>query len=369
MKLKFNSIVALFAILSACQIGRSVVHQTPGMNDYKIFPNRDLHANNRAFIFPKGRPMKAQIPEALNIQGKEVPFEKFLKENNTVGFLIIQNDTVLFEKYFEGYDSSSIVPSFSMANCYTSALIGCAIEDGLIGSVDDAVINYIPELKKNGFEKVTIKHLLQMTSGLDFSETSSDPLAEAATFYYGKNLEHNTLHLTLKREPGKVFDFTSGSTQILGLILQRVLKNENITHYFERRIWFPIETEFDGSWSIDKNDGMEKTFCCINARARDYAKFGRLYLKNGNWNGKQIVPGKWVKESLTPDATNGGVNYFKYQWWLYENDADHAFYAEGNLGQFIYVNPNKNLIIIRLGTAQGKVNWKEFFAKYAATVE
>ena len=369
MKIRFTFLIAFIFILSACQVGKTIVYNSRGINDHQIFTKRDLHANNNPFIFPKGRPMKAQVPAAVNIKGKEIVFEKYLKDNKTVSFLIIQNDTIVYEKYFDGYDSASIVPSFSMANAYTSALIGCAIEDGLIGSVEDQVTNYIPEMKKNGFDKVTIKQLLQMTSGIDFDERFSDPTSDGATFYYGSDLEKSTIHLTLKRAPGTIFDFKSGSAQILGLILQRVLKSENLTHYFERRIWFPMETQFDGSWSIDKNDGIEKTFCCINARARDFAKFGRLYLNNGAWNGKQIVPSKWVKESLTADATNGGVNYFKYQWWLYENNADHAFYAQGQLGQFIYVNPKKNLIIVRLGKDEGEVNWQTLFANYAASVE
>jgi len=354
--------------LSTCTIVKSIVRKR-SVEDYKIFPDRGLHANNNPFVFPKGRPLTARAPEGLKVQGKEVKFDKYLEENKTIGFLIIQNDTLVYEKYFGSYDSASIISSFSMADSYTSAIIGCAIEDGLIKSVDLPVTDFIPELQKNGFEKVTIKHLLQMTSGLDFNESFSDPMGEAATFYYGKNIQESAIHLTLKREPGKAFDYRSGSTQLLGLILQRVLKNETITHYFERRIWFPIETEFNGSWSIDRNDGIEKTFCCINARARDFAKFGRLYLNKGNWNGKQVISEKWINESLTADLTNGGVNYYKYQWWLYENNPDGAFYAQGYLGQYIYVNPKKNLIIVRLGKGEGNVNWKSLFSNYAATID
>ena len=208
-----------------------------------------------------------------------------------------------------------------------------------------------------------------MTSGLDFKELYKDPMGEASSFYYGRNLYRNSIHLTLEREPGKAFDFTSGSIQLLGLVLQRALKSEKISHYFERRIWFQIEPEFDASWSIDKIEGTEKAFCCMNARALDYAKFGRLFMNNGSWNGKQIIPAKWVNESLTADPTDGGANYFKYQWWLYENNPDKAFYARGDFGQFVYVNPKKNLIIVRLGKDVGNVNWQQFFANYAASIE
>jgi CubicO group peptidase (beta-lactamase class C family) len=126
--------------------------------------------------------------------------------------------------------------------------------------------------------------------------------------------------------------------------------------------------EFDGSWSIDRNEGMEKTFCCINASARDFAKFGRLYLHRGDWHGKQIVPAAWVDESTTPDETDAGARFYKYNWWLMDSP-DHAFYAEGHLGQYIYINPQKNLVIVRLGKDYGSVNWQNIFATYAATIE
>jgi len=367
MKNKLALILGVLFILSACSIVKSLVNKR-SINDYKKFSKRDIHANNKPFKFPKGNPLAVKIPLGLNIDGNEVTFEKYLSDNKTVAFLIIQNDTLAYEKYFGTHDSASIIPSFSISNTFISALIGCAIQDGIIKSVDDSVLTYIPELTKNGFKDVTIKHLLQMTSGLDFKESYKDPMGEAATFYYGRNIYKNEIHLTLEREPGKAFDFTSGSIQLLALVLQRALKNEKVAHYFERRIWFQIEPEFDASWSTDKVDGTEKAFCCMNARALDFAKFGRLFMQKGNWNGKQIIPEKWVNESLNPDLSGGGVKYFKYQWWLYDN-SDNAFYAQGDLGQFIYVNPRKNLIIVRLGEDVGNVNWQQFFASYAATIQ
>ncbi len=370
MKFKFIAIVLLFTCISACQFGRSIIFNFPGINDYKIFPQRDLHAHNKAFHFIPGPSAGAPRPKGLTIKNKEVTFEKYLKDNKTVAFLIIHDDRMVYEQYFSGYDSSSIVPSFSIAKAFTSALIGCAIQDGFIQSVDQHIIDFIPELRKNGFEEVKIKHLLQMTSGLDFDENYADPFSDAAHFYYGTDIRFLCKHLTLNREPGKLFDYSSGSTQLLGLLLERALGNETITHYFDRRLWFPLEMEFDGGWSMEKKKGgIEKTFCCINARARDYAKFGRLYLNNGNWNGKQIVPAQWVKESTTFDASEGGAYDYKYQWWLYAHDPDGAYYAEGHLGQYIYVNPAKKLIIVRLGKNYGDVNWKELFQGYAANVQ
>jgi CubicO group peptidase (beta-lactamase class C family) len=251
-----------------------------------------------------------------------------------------------------------------MAKSISSILIGCAIDDGLIKSVDESITNYIPELKKNGLEKVTIKHLLQMTSGIKFNESYINPFGDAASFYYGLNLRKQIAKMKLKHEPGKKFEYISGNTQLLGLVLERSLRGKTITQYLQDKLWTPLGMEYSASWSIDRNkNGLEKTFCCLNARARDFAKIGRLYKNKGNWNGTQIVSQKWVDESTKLDTTDGSVDYYQYQWWLPTPNED--FMAEGILGQFVYVNPSKNLIIVRLGKNEGKANWWTIFTSLA----
>lgn len=357
-------VVVLLIVLSSCKLGRFVVYNFADIKDYKKFPSRPLTSNGTKFNFhstPNGK-----YPKTLKFGDKSVAFDKLLEDNKTVAFLIIKNDTIQYEKYFNGYNQESIIPSFSMAKSITSILIGCAIDDGHIKSIEEPIINYIPELKKNGFDKVTIKHLLQMTSALKFSESYINPFGEAASFYYGNNLKREIYKLKLKGTPGEKTEYVSGNTQLLGLVLERALKGKNITDYFQEKLWTPLEMEYDASWSIDKKEeGIEKTFCCINARARDFAKIGRLYLNKGNWNGKQIVSKKWVAESTKVDSTEGSVAEYQYQWWLPSKDGD--FMAEGILGQFIYVNPSKNIVILRMGKNYGKVNWSDLFtllAKY-----
>jgi len=245
-----------------------------------------------------------------------------------------------------------------MAKSVTSILIGCAIDDKLIQSVSEPVTNYIPELKENGFENVTLEHLLQMTSGLDFNESYSNPFDDAVTIYYGRNLRKTLGKMKLKTASGKTFEYASGNTQLLGLVLERALKGRTISNYLEEKIWKPMEMEFDASWSLDKREnGLEKTFCCLNARARDYAKLGRLYLNKGKWNDKQIVSEAWVSQSTKIDTSNGSAWYYQYQWWLPTQTGD--FMAQGILGQYIYVQPEKNLIIVRLGKNHGKADWVE----------
>ena len=365
-------VIITLSLFTSCQLGRFVIYNFADIKDHKKFQSRPLTANTSPYNFQTTN--SGKIPKEIN----GIPFDKYLEDNKTVAFLIIKNDTIHYEKYFKGYDKQSIVPSFSMAKSVTSILIGCAIDEGLIKSVDEPITNYIPELINNGFDKVTIKHLLQMTSGIKFNESYVNPFGDAASFYYG---------LKLKSEPGKKFEYVSGNTQLLGLVLERSLKGKTITSYLQEKLWTPLGMEYDASWSIDrKKNGIEKTFCCLNARARDFAKIGRLYLHNGKWNGKQIISQNWVEESTNADTTNGGVVFYKYQWWLptallnlgaekynlkYPNkekltlSSDKDFMAEGILGQFIYVNPTKKLIIVRLGKNEGKVNWWYTFTSLA----
>jgi len=356
IKVGFIAIMSLF--LTACQLGRFVVYNFADINDHKKFQYRALNADSSKFNFHEID--NGKFPKEIN----NIPFDKYLADNKTVAFLVIRNDTIQYEKYFKGYDRESIVPSFSMAKSVTSILIGCAIDEGLIKSVEEPITNYIPELKKNGFEKVSIKHLLQMTSGIDFNESYFNPFGDAASFYYGLNLRKQIGKMKLKNESGKKFEYVSGNTQLLGLVLERALQGKTITKYLQEKLWTTLGMEYDASWSIDrKKNGLEKTFCCLNACARDFAKIGRLYKNKGNWNGKQIVSEKWVEESTKLDTTNGSVKYYQYQWWLPTPNED--FMAEGILGQFVYVNPSKDLIIVRLGKKEGKANWWSIFTSLA----
>jgi CubicO group peptidase (beta-lactamase class C family) len=339
-------------------LGRFVFFNFADVKDYKKFKSRPLHAGTAKFTFADAE--RKKLPTEIN----GVPFEKFLEEKKTVAFLIIKNDSIQYEKYFSGYDDTRIVPSFSMAKSVTSILIGCALDDGFIKSVDEPVTNYLTELKPNGFDKVTIKHLLQMTSGIDFNESYFNPFGDAAAFYYGTNLRKHIRKMTLANEPGKKFQYASGNTQLLGLVLERALKTKTVTQYLQEKIWTPLGMEFDASWSIDREkNGLEKTFCCINARARDFAKIGRLYMNKGNWNGAQLVSSKWVEESTKLDTSDGSVPYYQYQWWLPTPGSD--FMAAGILGQYVYVNPSKNLVIVRLAKKDGDADWWGFFKSIA----
>ena len=355
--LLFSIFVLLF---SSCKVGRFFIYNFADINDHKKFPSRELVSSRTPFQFIDG---KNKIAEpVLNTTAGVLSLNQLNEKHKTVAFLIIRNDSLLFEQYYNGYSHERVVPSFSVAKSFTSALIGCAIDDGLIKSVNEPITNYIPELKKNGFDKVTIRHVLLMTSGLKFNESYYNPFGDAATFYYGRKLRKSIAKMKLETEPGTEFEYQSGNTQLLGLILERALKTKTVTQYLQEKIWTPLQMETPASWSIDKKkEGLEKTFCCINASAIDFAKFGRLYLNKGNWDGQQLISKDWVQESTKLDTTDGSVPYYQYQWWSARPGED--FFAEGILGQFIYVYPKKNLIIVRLGSSYDNVNWRRVFVK------
>lgn len=359
-KILLCTLLALLGLmmLSSCTMGRLILYNFSDIHDYRIFPKRELTPSATPFMFYAKTNQK--FPETIIHKGKTVNLTQFMEDESTLALLVIRNDTMLYEKYFSDKDKTLLVPSFSMAKCFTSALIGCAIEDGLIKSVEEPVTNYIPELKKNGFDKVKIKHVLQMTTGIKFNENYINPFSDVGTFYYGPNLRKHTTQMKLAYEPGTKFQYLSGNTEILGLVLERALKNKTITQYLQEKIWTPLQMEFDASWSIDqKKNGIEKTFCCLNARARDFAKFGKLFLNKGNYNGKQLVPANWVAQCSKADLTEGGAPGYKYCWWI-ENDG--SYQAQGYLGQHIYICPYKNIVIVKLSKYRDQsLKWAAYF--------
>ena len=356
------SLLVLALLLDGCTVGRFVKWNFADRRDYKKFPTRPLPASPEPFHYVEAA---TELAPKAHLEGdRSTPFDSWLADHKTVAFLVIRRDTILYERYFKGYDAAHVHPSFSMAKSVVSMLIGAAIADGLIRDVQQPIVDFIPELKDNGFEGVTIEHVLQMTSGIDFKESYVNPFGTVAKFYYGRQLEKYTLKLKLKRPPGTKWEYVSGDTQLLGLLLTRALRakgdQRTLTEYLNDRLWRPLGMEHASSWSIDKKkDGIEKAFCCINAPARDFAKLGSLYLKKGQWRGQQLVPKEWVETSTKADTARGGATFYRYQWWLPYTDG--PFNAEGILGQFIHVDPANQLVMVRLGGGRAGVPWEHVF--------
>lgn len=355
---------AAIFLLTGCTVGRMVVYQFSDIKDYKKFPSRPLEAPAEPFLFAENPDYWPTHRVRVTHNAHRYELDSLLPQTPTVAFLVIRNDTLLYENYFNKYNQESIVASFSSAKSFVSALVGFAIQDGYIHSVEDSMTQYLTQLQGKGFADVKIRHLLQMTSGIHHAENYFNPFAGVAKLYYGHNMRRQVLHLRPEHKPGFHFKYRSIDTQLLGMVVEKAI-GRNLTSYMQEKIWTPLGMESDASWSIDrKKDGMEKAYCCINAIGRDFAKFGRLYLNKGNWNGKQLLPAAWVEKSTEIDTDEGAAWYYQYQWWMASRDGE--FFAEGHLGQFIYVNPKKNLVMVRLGKNYGDVTWVEVFRDIAS---
>jgi CubicO group peptidase (beta-lactamase class C family) len=389
-------VFTFMTIFSSCSIIQYYDWNLANQNDYRVFPGNILLKNQHPFFFHSSVNKKSiRLPSSIRVGNGDCGFEKALKESGTLAYLIVKNDTILYEKYFNNYNADSTISSFSVAKSFVSALVGIAINEGLINSTGEPITNYLPELKKSGFEKITIENLLDMQSGISFNERSMSPFGDIARYYYGRNLKKYIRRLQVKQESGKNFEYASVDVQLLGMILENATRKP-LYKYLQEKIWTPLGMEYNASWSVDSKENNEtKAFCCLNAKARDFAKFGRLYLHEGNWNGSQIVPKEWVNKSTVFDIAKNDFEY-SYLWWnnremriltdttkltgLYKiinvkrNDKMSVkyvakpgkdFYAEGLLGQFIYIYPEKNIIIVRLGKKRGDVIWPDVFQEIA----
>lgn len=339
-------------------VKRTIQYNFSGIGDYQIFPQHRMLAAPQPFRFDGVGQTGAGLRVSYGKQRDE-NLAALLARTDTTAFLFIKDDRIVAENYFDGYDRAAPSLSFSMAKSVLSILAGCALADGYFKSIDQPVTDFIPELAARGFAAVTLKHLLQMTSGLDYAEPGM-PLGLHDRLYYTDHLEREILNFKLKETPGTRFEYKSGDAMLLTLALQRALGNMSISDYMQQRLWQPMGMEYDGIWSIDHvPDGLEKTGCCLAATARDFAKFGRLYLDQGIWAGKQIVPAAWVKASNQTDLSIGSAWNYQRMWWRVAQDrAD--FMANGHLGQFLYINPSANAVIVRLGKSMGGLSREEW---------
>lgn len=402
--MKYLLFILIAFSLSSCYLGRFVFWNFADTRDYKKFPARQIAAPETPFLFVEAHDTIQEKMAKVKItrsNGQVLTLSEFVGDfGKSASFLIIRKDTILYEEYFGKYTKSNPpVPSFSVAKSFVSALVGFAVQDGLIASVEDPVTKYLPELKAEDpqFEQLTIEHLLDMRSGLKFNENSySNPFAPIAKFYYGKNLRKYTFETPFEAAPGSEREYQSVNTQLLGLVVAKVT-GKSLAEYLEEKIWLPLGMEFPASWSYDsRKNKVTKAYCCLNGQARDFAKFGRLYLKNGNWQGRQLLDSAWVQRSTRPNHEN---DCYQYQWYSpqyresvedsltavrldpqngesvwKESDSTYTyqtcgpdFLAIGILGQYIYVHPEKELIMVRQGKSD-KVGYRNLFEQLAKSL-
>ena len=298
------------------------------------------------------------IPNSVKFNKKK-PSKKFYelsKENGTTAFLVLKNDSVLFEEYFEGLPADSLSNSFSMSKSIVGLLVGCALKEGKIKSIDEPISNYLPDFDIENKGRVTIKHLLTMSSSINFNESYINPFGFAAEALYSNHLRELIYRYKLEGEPGKLFDYQSGNTQLLCFILEKAT-GEKIYNYASNKIWKNIGAQKNAVWCLDKPGGEARAFCCFNSNAKDFARIGQLMLHKGNYNGVQILDTNYVLETIKPAnilSDNLPNNKYGYHWWLINYKGNDVFYARGILGQYILCIPSKNMIAVRLGHKRSK---------------
>ena len=325
----------------------------------RVFPSKIIYHPAKTYNFQENL---RDLNTSYQFQGETRTMADFLQRTGNTGFLILKDDVIVYEKYSQGYTKFDKKTSWSVAKGFISALIGIAIDEGYIENINDPITKYMPELKESGYNNVPIKHILQMSSGIKFSEAYEDKNSDINQFLYKlflymRPMEKVILNYPSKFPSGDYFEYISLNTQILGLLLRQVT-GQDIVSYLEKKLWQPMGAESDAYWLTD-NYGTEVTFCGMNCTLRDYAKFALVYLHNGYFNGQQIISESWVKESTIPDSSHlqpGATDerYFKwgyqYHWWIPEG-SNGDYCATGAWGQYIYINPEKNFVGVKTGSS------------------
>jgi len=354
-----------------------------GESDYKDlekFPARTIHnapPTSRFDQLPENNPYVSQI-EAIANTYNDGSFEDYLESSGTTAFLVIHNDELLYERYSSGYDETSLQTSFSMAKSFASALVGIAIDEGDIRSVNEPITNYLPELLEQDkrFSQITIRDLLTMSSGIKYEEGGDLPWSEEADdtkTYYSTDLRELALeNCRIEGKPGEYFEYNNFNPLLVGMILERAT-GMRVSRYLQEKLWKPVGMEADGSWSLDStSSGFEKMESGVNARARDFARFGMLFAKEGNWEDERLISRGWVEESTRADTSTDPSQDYQYFWWVDTPDGKDHFSARGKYGQYIYVAPERDLVIVRLGKEEGEQGhgyWIDLFEELATKLD
>ena len=328
------------------------------MNEY--FDTKEIYNSDNIFLFPKRKTV--DIPKEFEFENQLFNTQKYLDSSYTQGFLILHEDSISFESYYLGQNKNTRHISWSVAKSFVSALMGIAINEGHIESIEDNVEKYLPELSSSGYNGVKIRELLQMSSGISFDETYSDINSDINKYWRGFILGNcqDAFAATLKNKitPGTFNHYVSINTHVLAMIIVKTT-GKSLTEYLEEKIWKKIGMENNGYWLVD-GKGMEMALGGLNATIRDYTKMGKLFLDSGRWKGLQIVPEKWVLESTSINgehleatsinSAHPNIGY-GYQWWIpgtsQKYGEEEEFIAIGIYNQFIYVNRSTKTVIVK----------------------
>lgn len=321
----------------------------PGIYDKDVFASSTIGSATKTFDW-------IDANQAMNINWNKPDFD-FLNQHQTTSFLVFRGDSLLIEKYWGDHQQRTVSNSFSAAKTFVALLVGIAWKEGKIRSLDDAVGDYIPAFQSEDKKIITIRHLLMMSSGLDWEESGKNPLSENAESYFGTDLYGLVTRQKRITQPGIQFNYQSGNSQLLAYVVEQAT-GKDLSAYAAEKIWSQIGTEADAYWSLDRENGDEKAFCCLYATSRDFGRLGRLILQHGRWNGKQIVPAEFMDLMVQnpPMTTEEGVPNLRYglHIWTYYWNGKPVYYCRGILGQYVISIPSENMVIVRTGKSRAK---------------
>ena len=291
------------------------------------------------------------VPWEKHPEYNKIPLPKNIVDDlihsNTASFLVVKNGKIIHEQYWNGYNALSKTNSFSMAKAVTVMLLGKAIEEGKINSIDNKFSDYFDEFRNKEFtESLTLRNLAQMESGLNWEENYKNPFLPNAKAYYGRSLVKATFSRKFKQHPGEKFEYQSGSTQLLGFAVRKAV-SQTLASYLSEKIWTPLGMEQNAEWSTDES-GMEKTYCCIHATTRDFAKLGQLFLNDGKAGDQQILNSDFINQMRIPTKKSEEI-YGMGFWINYDNPIKH-YYFLGLQGQYIIMVPEHNMVIVKTGS-------------------
>ena len=317
----------------------------------------DLDKFERSSILPSKKVFTWKQAKSFNKYFLTKEQSKYFSSLRTKAILVFKGDQILFEHYYDGHTPTTVSNSFSAAKTIVSLLIGCALDEAKIKSLDEPIGNYLEVFNNDDKNKITIRHLLMMASGLDWKESGKNPLSDNAASYYGEDLYNLVTTQELITEPGKKFLYQSGNSQLLGYIIEKAT-GKSLNEYAQEKLWSKIGAENEAFWSLDKEGGDEKAFCCMYATARDFGKIGRLINHGGELGGTTIISKAFMSEliknpsMLIEDKTE---NYrYGLHIWTYLGDKNPVYYCRGILGQYIISIPEEDIVIVRLGSKRDK---------------
>lgn len=355
-------ILLFFAVLFTWRpdLVRVLRYRVPDAETYKVFPQAVIRSAGTAFQFKKAAILRDDLDTVLvkDWENKAIPFKTYLNEGQINLFMVIRNDTIIYEKTTPGYSDTTLTSLFSISKSMLSIVIGKALEQGKIKSLDDHIIQYIPELKANPvFNDITLRHLFTMTSGLEFKDTNGGIVAaflsDEAKYYYTDDIKKLLLAQKSETPPGIVWKYKSIDAFLLTWALENAT-GQKVTSYFENEIWKKIGTAHNASFGLDHNNGLANTASRFQCTAIDLAKIGRLYLNGGKYNNNQVINADWVKNTTVLNGKSLAIpkgwqkTTQNYLWWLPQQGIKGEFAAEGMLGQRLFIDKKNNTIIIQL---------------------